>query len=231
MTLNRITDKQGTSYLHVTKSEIFTIDWNDGKTPVFYAFDKSKVLRIVDKEYFGLTTVGKNYKKIEEQLLDPLEDYCSTKGDNGDIYFCTHREDKLYRFDKNGNKTFEWQVEIGVGHPIYDIKYESPDFMWFAFPTGQTVSKASISKKNEVFKIGEYSWDDDSEFLSYPESIFIDKNHLFIPNMGNNRLYKVNLKTKELTLIKTFEEKIWQYTQTEFGTFAVMDSGIYEIIE
>jgi hypothetical protein len=231
MTLNKITDKQGTSYLHVTKSEIFTIDWNDGKTPIFYVFGKDRVLRIVDKEYFGLTTVGKNYKKIESELLDPLENYCSTKGKNGDIYFCSHQEDKLYRFDKNGNKTFEWQVEIGVGHPIYDIKYESPDFMWFAFPTGQTVSQASISKKKEIFKIGEYSWDDNSEFLSYPESIFINESHLFIPNMGNNRLYKVDLKTKELTLIKTFEEKIWQYIQTEFGTFAVMDSGIYEIIE
>jgi outer membrane protein assembly factor BamB len=231
MTLNKITDKQRTSYLHITQTEILTIDWSDGKNLVFYAFDKSENLRIVDKDYFGLTTVGNNYKKIEKQLFGSLEDYCSTKGENGDIYFCTHQEDKLYRFDKNGNKTLEWEVEIGVGHPIYDIKFESPDFMWFAFPTGQTVSQVSISEKKEVFKVGEYSWEDDSEFLSYPESIFITQSHLYIPNMGNNRLYKLDLKTKELTLIKTFEEKIWQYAQTEFGTFIVTDSGIYEMKE
>ncbi len=229
MNLKKITDKQSTSYLHVTQSEILTIDWSDVRNLKFYAFDKSKKLRIVNKDYFGLTTVGKNYKKIEAQLFGSLEDYCSTKGENGDIYFCTHQEDKIYRFDKNGNKTLEWQVGIGVGHPIYDIKFESPDFIWLAFPTGQTVSKISISKQEEVFKIGEYTWEDDSEFLSYPESIFINENHLFIPNMGNNRLYQVDLKTKEMELIKTFDEKIWQYVQTEFGTFIVTDSGIYEV--
>jgi hypothetical protein len=87
MNLNKITDKQGTSYLHITQSEILTIDWTDGKNLIFYAFDKSKNMRVVDKEYFGLSTVGKNYKKIEEQLYGSLEDYCSTKGENGDIYF------------------------------------------------------------------------------------------------------------------------------------------------
>lgn len=34
-----------------------------------------------------------------------------------------------------------------------------------------------------------------------------------------------------MTLIKTFNEKIWQYAQTEFGAFIVTDSGIYEISE
>ncbi|MGH1384570.1 hypothetical protein [Kordia sp.] len=229
MTLNKITDKQKTSYLYITKSEILTIDWTDGKNLVYYAFDKSKHLRVVDKEYFGRTTVGNNYKKIEEQLVGSLENYCSTKGDHGDIYFCTHQEGKLYRFDKDGNKTLAWNIEIGEGHAIYDLKFESPDYMWFAFPTGQTVSKVSISEKKEVFKIGEYSWEDDFDVLNYPESIFINESHLFIPNMGNNRLYKIDLKTKELTLVKTFEEKIWQYAQTEFGTFIVTDSGIYEL--
>jgi len=84
---------------------------------VHYAFNKSKNLRVVNKDYFGLATVINNCKKIEEQLLGSLEDYCSTKGNNGDIYFCTHQEDKLYRFDKDGNKTPEWVVGIGVGHP------------------------------------------------------------------------------------------------------------------
>jgi len=231
MILNKITDKQSTSYLHITKSEILTIDWSDGKNLIFYAFDKKKKFRIVNKEYFGLTTVGKNYKKIEKELLGSLEDYCSTRGENGDIYFCTHQEDKIYRFDKYGNKTLEWQVEIGIGHPIYDIKFEPPNSMWLAFPTGQTVSQVSIPKQKEIFKIGEYSWDDNSEFLSFPESIFITESHLFIPNMGNNRLYKVDLKTKKMTLMKTFDEKIWQYAQTEFGVFIVTDSGIYEVTE
>lgn len=89
----------------------------------------------------------------------------------------------------------------------------------------------STFKKKETFKIGEYSWDDDNEFLIYPESVFINKGHLYIPNMGNNRLYKLDLQTKKLILIKTFEEKIWQYAETKFGTFIVTDSEIYEMKE
>lgn len=49
--------------------------------------------------------------------------------------------------------------------------------------------------------------------------------------MGNNRLYKLDLQTKKLILIKTFEEKIWQYAETKFGTFIVTDSEIYEMKE
>ncbi len=231
MILNKIADYQSISYLHLTQSEILTIDWRDSNNLRYYTFDKSKEMRSVDKNYFGLSTVGENYLKIEQQLLRPIEGYCSTKGDNGDIYFGSETDNKIYRFDKEGNKTLEWEIEIGVGHPFCDLKFESPDYIWLAFPTGQTVSKVSISEQKEMFRIGDYTWDDDSEFLSYPESIFIKDRYLFIPNMGNNRLYRVDLKTLEMKLINTFEEKLWQYVQAEFGTFIVTDSGIYEIIE
>lgn len=229
MILNKITDKQKTSYLHVTKSEILTIDWGDGKNLTFYAFDKSKKMRIVDKEYFGVATVGSNYKKIEEQLLGSLEDYCSTRGRNGSIYFCTHNEGVIYGFDKNADLILKWSIEFGEGHPVYDIKFQAPDFLWLAFPTGQTVTQVSISEQKPTHQIGEYSYEDNSDLLSYPESIFVKNNTLLIPNMGNNKLFEFDLLSKHISLLTTFDEKIWQYTENKMGIFLLTDSGIYEI--
>lgn len=122
-----------------------------------------------------------------------------------------------------------WNIEVGEGHPIYDIKFQEPHFLWLAFPTGQTVAKVNLTDKKEVYKIGEYSWDDNCEPLSYPESVFIKDNNLFIPNMGNNKLFKVDTQTKKMDLKMTFQEKLWQYEETPIGTFIVTDTGIYEL--
>lgn len=229
MKLTKITDKGGTGNFHVGESDIFIVSWNNGANPDFFAFDKTKKIRKVDKEHFALSIVGNNYKLIENQLPTSIESYSITKDKMGNIYFCFYQDGIIYGFDDKGIKFLEWIAEIGEGHPIYDIKCESSEFMWLAFPTGQTVTQVSIPEQKEIFKIGEYSWEDDSKYLSYPESIFVNENSLYIPNMGNNRLYKVDLKTKEMTLTNTFEEKIWQYSETEIGTFLVTDSGIYEM--
>ena len=231
MKLTKITEKGKTGNFHVGKSEILIVGWNNGANPDFFAFDITKEIRKVDKEYFALSIVGKNYELIENQLPSSIESYSITKDKNDNIYFCFYQDGIIYGFDKNGVKFLEWITEIGEGHPIYDIKCESTEFMWLAFPTGQTVTQVSISEKKETFKIGEYSWEDDSELLSYPESIFLTEKSLYIPNMGNNRLYKIDLKTKKLRLINTFEEKIWQYSETDIGTFLVTESGIYEMKE
>lgn len=231
MKLNKITEKGKAGNFYVGESEILIVSWNNGANPEFFAFGKTKEIRKVDKKYFALTIVGRNYELIENQLPSSIESYSVTKDKKDNIYFCFYQDGIIYGFDEKGIKFLEWITEIGEGHPIYDIKCESSELMWLAFPTGQTVSQVSILKQKETFKIGEYSWEDDSEFLSYPESIFLDENHLYIPNMGNNRLYKVDLKTKEMKLINTFGEKIWQYAETEFGTFVVMNSGIYELKE
>jgi hypothetical protein len=229
MKLKKITEKGKTGNFYVGQSEILIVSWNNGANPDFYAFDKTKNLRQVDKEYFALATTGVNYKTIEEQLPSSIESYSTTKDNNGNIYYCLYQDGIIYGFDKTGTKFTEWTAEVGEGHPIYDIKYQEPDYLWLAFPTGQTVAQVSISKQKETYKIGEYSWDDNSEPLSYPESIFIKEQTLYIPNMGNNKLFKFNIETKELILVNTFDEKIWQYEETDIGTFIVTDTGIYEI--
>lgn len=229
MKLTKITDKGKTGNFDVGQGEILICNWNNGANPDFYAFDKSKIVRQVNEEYFAKTIVGEIYKKIEQILPKKVHHYRIAKNKNGDLYFCTYQEGIIYGFDKFGNLILNWNIEVGEGHPIYDIKYQEPDFLWLAFPTGQTVTQVSVFDKKEIFKIGEYSWDDNCEPFSYPESIFIKENNLYVPNMGNKKLFKVDLLTKNIDLVKTFEEKIWQYEETEIGTFIVTDTGIYEL--
>jgi hypothetical protein len=227
--LTKITDKGKTGNFDVGQGEILICSWNDGANPDFYAFDNSKIIKQVNEEYFAKAVVGENHKKIAEILPEKIHNYRITKSNNGEIYFCTFQEGIIYGFDKLGNSILNWNIEVGEGHPIYDIKYQEPDFLWLAFPTGQTVTQVCLTSRKEVFKIGEYSWDDNCEPLSYPESIFIGDNNLYIPNMGNKKLFKVDLLTKNIDLITTFEERIWQYGETEIGTFLVTDTGIYEL--
>lgn len=229
MKLKKITEKGKTGSFHIGKSEILIVSWNNGANPDFYVFDKTRKIREVDKDYFALAIIGENYKIIENQLPSSIESYSIAKDLNGNSYYCFYQDGIIYGFDKNGTKFLEWIAEIGEGHPIYDIKYQEPNYLWLAFPTGQTVTQVSISEQKETFKIGEYSWEDNTEPLSYPESVFVKGDFLFIPNMGNSRLYKFNIGTKELKLIETFNEKIWQYSETEIGTFIVTDTGIYEV--
>lgn len=232
MQLKKITDKGKTGNFYVGANEILTISWNNGAHPDFFAFDSTKVVRKVDKEYFAISIVGKEYKKIEDKLSSSIESYQMTRDENGNMYFCFYQEGVIHGFDKDGNKILEWAADdIGQGHPIYDIDYQFPDSLWLAFPTGQTVTQVSISKQKEIYRIGEYTWDNKYEPLSYPESVFVKNKYLFIPNMGNSQLFKLNLETMELELIETFQEKIWQYGETEIGTFIVTDTGIYEIEE
>jgi len=230
MRLKKVTEKGETGSFYEGKNEILTISWNDGANPDFYAFDNSKIVRQVDKEYFAIATVGQDYKQIESQLPSSIESYQMTKDEKGNRYFCFYQEGTVFGFDNECRKFLEWSIDdIGQGHAIYDFKYQYPDFLWLAFPTGQTVTQVSISERKEKFKIGEYTWDEKYEPLSYPESVFVKGKWVYIPNMGSNKLYRLNTENKKLELIETFEEKLWQYGETKIGTYILTDTGIYEI--
>lgn len=231
MKLIKLTDKGRTGNIFSGDDEVLFIDWNNGTEGEFYAIDKKLQLKSVDKDYFARATVGEQYLEIEKQLPSPIHHYISTKGNDGKTYFCFYQEGIIYGFDKKGKKLLEWNEDVGQGHAIYDIKFQAPNYLWLAFPTGQTVSQISLSDKKEVFRIGNYSWveDEESELLSYPESIFVSKEFLYIPNMGNHKLYKIDLETYEIGLEMTFVEQPWQYLESSFGTFIVTETGIYKM--
>ena len=229
MKLTKIKNFDGTGRIDFGQNEILIYRWIEGASPDIYSYDNSKTIKKVNEDYFGKVVIGANYKNIEKKLPGKIHQYCTTKSKNGDVYFCTDQNDIIFGFNKDGILIFEWDLKLTHGHPINYIQFHEPDFLWIAFPTGQTITQFNLTHRTEIFKIGKYSHDDDFELLNYPESIFITEKVLFIPNIGNNRVYKVNLETKIIELMYTFTEPIWQYAQTNNGTFVVLDSGIYEL--
>ncbi len=223
--LTKIADKG--DYLVSDNNRLLFIEWTD-RDKIFFAFNNDKGLQKIQEKEFCSAIGGYQFEKIQNQLGRPIHDFSSTVGPNGDRYFCFYQTDVIYGFDKDGNKKFEWTPEIGQGHCIYDIKFQSPNSMWLAFPTGQTVTKVSLDTKEEEYQIGEYTYDHIYEPLSYPESLFITDRHLFIPNMGNNKLYRLDLTTYKLDLIETFPDRLWEYIQIGEDEYVHLDKGVYK---
>jgi len=223
--MKRITESK-TSDFFVGQNEILFTRSKDSVTE-FFAFDNSWLVKQVDHNYFALSTVGENYEKIEEQLFSQVQNFKKTEGLNGETFFCNYQMGTIHGFDKKGERILEWKPNVGLGHAIYDIKFQTPDYLWLAFPTGHTITQVSISQRKEIFRIGNYTYNDITDPLNYPESIFIRDNFLPIPNMGNGELLEVNLVNKELSLKDTFESPLWQYEETPIGTFTLTNTGIY----
>lgn len=227
--LKKIADREDVDYFYSENDLILTISWKR-KNATFHVLNKAKELQQVDKDYFFSKIVGPHYLKIERQLPSLIENYQITKDKNGTVFLCKHDTGIIYGFDTTAKKILEWDCnEIGQGHAIYAINYQAPDFLWLTFPTGHTVTKVSISAQKEVYRIGEYAWEDKAELLSYPESLFIKENLVFIPNMGNNKLFKFNCDTAKIELIQTFNERLWQYAETELGTVILTDKAMYSV--
>lgn len=232
MKLKKVITLPTESLLSVLGSEVFISYWIYGRrSKICLTMDSSKTPKQVDSRYFLEKTVGKNHEKISKQLSSSVEDYHLTKGLNGDIFLCREPDDIIFGFDKDGNQNYEWKVTgaVGNGSPLYYIVFQPPNFLWLSFPMAQTVSQIALPKNKEVFKVGDYTYEEIYDPLCYPEVLSISDNSLYIPNMGHNKLFKVDLTTKNISLLATFDEPIWQYEKTEIGTFVVLNSGIYEV--
>lgn len=223
--LTKISEK-GTNLIRDNDRLLF-VEWT-GNDKNFFSYDNASGIKgISDNEYCKVIG-GEHYEQIQKELKSPIHDYASTVGINGDRYFCNYQNGIIHGFDKNGRKKFEWRPKIGVGHPIYDIRFQPPNSMWLTFPTGQTVTKVSLTTKEEEYRIGDYTYDEIYDPLSYPESLYITEKHLYIPNMGNNKLFRLDLTTNELELINTFEDRLWEYIEVGNETFVHLDKGLYK---
>lgn len=221
--MTRLFEKQ--SYLYKRDGRIiFAIEGSS-----FYSFHPNEGIKVLSKITFKETLIGTHYQKIGSQLKSNIENYILTKGQDGNLYFSYYQEGTIIGFDQNGNKQFEWVDTIGQGHAIYDIQFQAPNYLWLAYPTGQTITQIDLTTGKEVYRIGEYTYEDKYEPLCYPESVFINKGKLYISNMGKKQLLGLDLLTKELKIVRSFKEINWQYLETEIGKFLVLESGIYQL--
>ena len=228
MYLIKLTDKGATGNLFVVDDEVLFVDWDLDRNDQYYKIDHKLQLHPIDKAYYASKTLGPHYPIIERQLSSPLEHYVITKGLEDTSYCSSYQENKIIGFDGNGRKVFEWDEDLCQGHALHDIKFQPPYYLWLTFPTGQTVIKFSLMDNKEVFRIENDNWNyNDFEVLSYPESLWIDDNYLYIPNMGSHKIYKLDLFNYQLSNEIALEEQPWQYVKSSIGTFVVTEAGIY----
>jgi hypothetical protein len=195
--------------------------------------NKMNNLTEISENEFNSTYYGEKYKEISPQLRVELYHYSFCRSEKGDYYFSFFEDSNVIGFNKFGNKIFELDNEVGSlgdGHSLYAIVYEPPHFLWLAYPSGSKVVKFSLETNQEVFRFGNFEYEPDPDWiLSYPEELFIDQNYLYIPNMGNGKLYKVNLKTLEIIKYLEFEGQLWDYCKVCNREFIWLETGVYEV--
>ena len=227
MTLEKIIDKG--EYLFESNSSLYFLQWVNGKKENFFCY-KDTLKQIEEVEF--LNAITHNWEKIQNHLKFPLHDYCFAQAPNGEMFFQNYQNGILRNFDKNGNFKSSTNLDelVNCGHAIYSIQFEAPNFLWLAFPTGQTVSKLDLSTNQEVFKIGEYTFDDVFEPLNYPETIFINGKNLYISNMGNSTVNHLDLNNYNLTIKhRDFPSKVWEFTQVNNDSYVRLANGIFKI--
>ena len=110
----------------------------------------------------------------------------------------------------------------------YEIQVdESRNEIWVATGAGQVVLCKGIDSGRTIFQLG-IPYDNKSE-VSFPESIEIYKNDLYISEMGNRRILKLDIKNKKQSEYIKFEELVWSFLKNEFAEIVCLDSGIYEL--
>jgi len=191
------------------------------------------------KEYFKYDLTEKHLTKIT------LEEYCkilfgkynyklrnllgyANSIESDKIYSAFYQKFDLLIHNKEGD-LLETKKSFFGSYTPYEIQViEEKNEVWTATGGAQVVLCQEISTDKTIFQLGE-PYEDDSE-LSYPESIHIYADSLFITEMGNRRILKLGLDSKEKSVYVEFEEPVWDFQKNEFAEIVLLDSGVYELI-
>ncbi|MEX0763669.1 MAG: hypothetical protein WEC35_03960 [Nitrosopumilaceae archaeon] len=121
------------------------------------------------------------------------------EGNDGFIWFSQFGPDRLWRFDPNTEK---FQVFRSISAPPFQMKVDKDTGnIWFTTLTGNTLGVIQkIENKNESspeYKITEFDMDSDSN----PSGLFLEKDHVWVSQISNNKLVKFNVVTDSNDLV------------------------------
>ena len=156
---------------------------------------------------------GTDHKKLSNQLIKNIVDYSySVSNQTGYKYFQNFDEGILYTFDENANLKEQSNLSeiYDNGHAIYSIAWDDLGSLWLAFPSGQTISQFSLDEKKEIFKLGDYTFDKPTGELAYPEDLSYYDGKIYSANMGSGKIVTIDVKTKEVQVLKQDPGKIWE---------------------
>lgn len=176
----------------------------------YYRYGKDTIEDILESEYYS-KFYGTNYKKIIYYFGNsPTQ---RSFGEDGSLYVCFFQESKIYKFDNHGslNRVYE---SMGCYDTIYDILIEG-NSIWCAYPTSHTIKRFFLETEELEVVVSEGTIGGDrGTIFCYPETITRFQNDIYVADMGNKRICKVDLSSYKTKEYLKFESNVYGYERT-----------------
>jgi len=110
---------------------------------------------------------------------------------------------------------------------VYDIAVYG-DSIWCAYPTSHTVKRFSLEDGSLEVSVsdGGIGMDRGSLFC-YPESLTLLENMLYVSDMGNERVCRINLDTLEVETYLEPDGPVFQYERVGEVEFVLVGTELY----
>lgn len=180
---------------------------------------------ITKDEYFkGL--YGEKYKFIMHYMKDRPAARSFAK--DGSVYVCPPQESIIYKFDKNGSLVRKYHEMRKIDN-ISDIEVQE-ESIWCVFTTAHTVKRFSLKDGKEELSLSEGNpGGRKGTVFTYPESILVKEDTIFVSDMGNKRITKTDLTTMETESYLEFPEPVYRYERLGDAEFVLLNSDLYQL--
>lgn len=148
---------------------------------------------------------------------------------NGEYLTCSFESSIVYRHNREGKKIHQYNIApLQTGFDtIYSITVDKLGHLWLAQPSSHMIAQYDLNTEEEMFKIGgDFN---NPDIFNYPEQIRAYGDYIYISDMGNNRVCKLNIDSKELSEYLTLEEPVLEYVQYKEKELVQVQSGLYVI--
>jgi len=187
----------------------------------YYKYNKLRIESITKTDYF-IYRYGIYYNNVIEHFGNNTT--ARSLGNDGSLYLCYFVESKIYKFDKKGLLIRIYET-MGCYDTIYDIVVEN-NSIWCAYPTSHTIKRFSLETEELEVVVSEGSIGDyNGTIFCYPETIIQYGNNLYVADMGNKRVCKVNLDNYEVEEYLKFDSPVFGYERTKDMEFVWLNSS------
>ena len=184
---------------------------------------RDEIVEITEEEYFK-AFYGELYEPMVARFGDRSTSRCWDQ--DGSLYVCYYQKSVIYKFDRNGFLMRKHE-EMGKIDTVYDIAVYG-NSIWCAYPTSHTVKRFSLEDGSLEVSIsdGEIGMDRGSLFC-YPESLTLLENMLYVSDMGNERVCRINLDTLEDETYLEPDGAVFQYERVGDEEFVRVNNEFY----
>lgn len=184
---------------------------------------RGETVGIMEEEYFKAF-----YGELYEPMLVRFGDRSTSRcwDQEGSLYVCYYQESVVYKFDRSGSLLRKYE-EMGQIDTVYDIAVYG-NSIWCAYPTSHTVKRFSLEDGSLEVSIsdGEIGMDRRSLFC-YPESLTLLENMLYVSDMGNEKVCRINLDTLEVETYLELDGAVFQYERVGDEEFVQISNDLY----